>query len=129
MRIVTFSNYTAHTQPIFIELNVLPFNKLVIQRIGLQMFKYRNHTVPTAIADMFISNNLIHTHNTRQQSNLRQPVGKQEYMYRNFSFVGVYIWNYIQNKTNINVLTSYHTYKINLKQYLLHNDTIQFRII
>ncbi len=128
LRIITFSTYTAHTEPLCFVLNTLPFRKLVTQRIGLQMFKYANNFVPISINDLFIKNEHVHEHNTRQRSNLRQPVGKQEYMYRNFSFMGVYIWNHIINKTNINIHSPYHTFKYTLKKHLLHNE-MTFRII
>ena len=46
IRILTFSPYLAHTEPLFKELNILPFAKVVIQRIALQMFKFTNKLLP-----------------------------------------------------------------------------------
>ena len=40
VRIVTYSPYLAHTDELFIELNILPIHKLMLQRVYLQMFKY-----------------------------------------------------------------------------------------
>ena len=40
--IITFSPYLAQTEPLFKELNILPFPKFVIQRIALEMFKFTN---------------------------------------------------------------------------------------
>ena len=78
------------------------------------MFKISIDSAPTAIKDFFISNDTLHCYNTRQKYNLRQRVAKREYMYKNFSFIGVYVWNHIQSKTTINTLTSYNTFKYTL---------------
>ena len=85
IRLITFSTYTEHTIPLFLELNILPFKKLVIQRIGLQMYKYSINNLPTAISELFDEYKIFHQHNTRNKSNFRHPLGKQEYMYRNLT--------------------------------------------
>ena len=47
--------------------------------------------LPTAMQLLFTNNDTVHEHNTRQKTCLRQPVVNREYMYRNFSFIGVYM--------------------------------------
>ena len=89
VRVITFSPYLSHTDPIFRDLNILPFSKLVTQRIGVLMFKYSIHVLPNSIEDLFTSNISINSYNTRNKSKLRQPRSKYEYMYRNFSYRGV----------------------------------------
>ena len=84
VRVITFSPYLSHTDPIFKDLNILPFSKLVTQRIGVLMFKYSIHVLPNSIEDLFTSNISISSYNTRNKSKLRQPRSKYEYMYRNF---------------------------------------------
>ena len=76
---------------------------MVFQRIALQMYKYSHGNLPDVIQNLFRANNTIHDHNTRQRLNLRQPVASREYMYKNFSFHGVYVWNYIIYKTAMNI--------------------------
>ena len=39
IRIMTYSSYLAHTGPIFIDLTLLPFNQIFIDRMGITMFK------------------------------------------------------------------------------------------
>ena len=56
VRVITFSPYLSHTDPIFKDLNILPFSKLVTQRIGVLMFKYSIHVLPNSIEDLFTSN-------------------------------------------------------------------------
>ena len=124
VRIITFSPYLCHTDPIFKDLNLLPISKLVTQRIGLLMFKYSIHSLPSVIEDLFTCNTSVSNHNTRNKSKLRQPRSNCEYMYRNISFTGVYIWNKIQD--HINVYSTYSTFKDALKSFLLvHEPTIE----
>ena len=61
IRIITFSPYLAHTEPLFKELNILSFPKVVIQRIALQMFKFTNKLLPCAISELFILNSAVCT--------------------------------------------------------------------
>ena len=126
VRIITFSPYLCHTDPIFKDLNLLPISKLVTQRIGLLMFKYSIHSLPSVIEDLFTCNTSVSNHNTRNKSKLRQPRSNSEYMYRNISFTGVYIWNKIQD--HINVYSTYSTFKDALKSFLLVHD-LNYRIL
>ena len=126
VRIITFSPYLCYTDPIFKDLNLLPISKLVTQRIGLLMFKYSIHSLPSVIEDLFTCNTSVSNHNTRNKSKLRQPRSNCEYMYRNISFTGVYIWNKIQD--HINVYSTYSTFKDALKSFLLVHD-LNYRIL
>ena len=53
VRAITFSNYLAPSRPIVKNLNILKFEKLVVQRISLMMFKFNMSEVPkpTCISD------------------------------------------------------------------------------
>ena len=92
------------------------------------MFKHSIGTLPIVIHELFTDNQSFHSYNTRYKSNLRQQVANREYMYRNFSFVGVYVWNHIKAKTTINTDVSYNSFKLCLKEYLFTND-INFRVV
>ena len=65
MRIITFSHYLAHTQPLFIDLFLLPLDKLILNRIGIIMYKICNGLLPEVINVMYVSNKDIHSYNTR----------------------------------------------------------------
>ena len=127
VRIITFSPYLSHTDPIFRDLNILPFFELVTQRNGVLMFKYSIHVLPNSIEDLFTSNISLNSCNTRNKSKLRQPRSKYEYMYRNYSYTyrDVYIWNKLQD--HINIYSSYSTFSTVLKTFLLSND-LSYRI-
>ena len=71
------------------------------------MFKYDN-TLPESISELFVLYTAIHTYNTRNK-HLRPKQSNRVYMYTNFSFIGVHIWNDIQK--HINVSVSYNAFK------------------
>ena len=91
---ITFSDYNSHSAPLFVALKILSFTKIVIHRIGMQVYKHYHKTVPLVIRELFEDYKHIHQHNTPQKEHFRHPFGKQEYMYRNFSFRGINIWEY-----------------------------------
>ena len=69
------------------------------------MFKYANNILPEPISELFISNTAYHSYNTRNRQNLRHKVSKRAYMYKNFSFIGVQIWNDVTKHIN---MSPYH---------------------
>ena len=85
------------------------------------MYKYNHNTVPLVIRELFEDYKHIHQHNTRQKEHFRHPFGKQEYMYRNFSYTGIYIWNFILNKTNINIMSSLLCQRVELLRSFMYN--------
>ena len=117
IRIMTFSPYLAHTAPIFIDLAILPFNKIFIDRIGITMFKVEYELFPKSVTQMFTKNKDIHSHNTRNRNLLRMSTGT-----KNFSYHSARIWNTIASKISINVSLS--QFKATLKKYLLHNPFV-----
>ena len=66
-RMTSFSNYNAHSIYIFKQLNILPLNKLVVNRIGIMMYKYANNLLPPVINDMYTTNSDVHNYTTRQK--------------------------------------------------------------
>ena len=95
---ITFSHYLAHTEPIFDTLNILNFNNLVVHRISLMMFKYSKDLVPLPIVELFTRNYEFHNHFTRQSQSLHTAVGRNEAIYKTFTFHGIRIWNYRSTK-------------------------------
>ena len=74
VRTITFAHYLDHTEPMFMELNILNFKKLVIQRIAILMFKNALNMVPKPIGLLFTKNCHIHNHKTRQNRSLHNPI-------------------------------------------------------
>ena len=117
VRIMTFSTYYAHTDPLFKDLNILTIDKLVVHRIGIAMYKINNDLFPSVLNELYKKNNVIHDHNTRAKDMFRVSLGTQ-----NFSTVSARIWNAVIVKFNVNVSLS--KFKESLKQYLMSNILI-----
>ena len=71
------------------------------------MFKYFRNILPEVIRELFITNDTFHSHNTINKNKLRLKMSNREYMYKNFSFIGVYIWNNIQDHILLNNIIRY----------------------
>ena len=122
---MTFSDYDAHTAPLFSRLNILDLNKLVIHRIALLMFKNSKDTLPKPVSELFKKNSDVHSHNTRNKASLYSQFGASEATHANFSFHGVHIWNILGNKIDNNV--SYAGFK-NLSKLYIQSHDIEYRL-
>ena len=119
VRAITFSPYLAHTEDLFCILKIFPFKKLVIHRIGIQMFKYHKGMVPKSVCELFTLNSSIHSYNTGNKDKIRSAYGKHKFMYRNFRFVSVHVWNYLAS--NIIINTSLADFKKKSKIFIMSN--------
>ena len=126
LRIITFSSYLEHTEPLFHNLEILHFKQLVIHRIAMLMFKNSKEMVPIAIRMLFSRNDQYHNYYTRQSRSLHPSVEKGEAIYRSFSFHGVNIWNYLSKYIPTNV--SHNHFNKLTKSYVLNNDII-YRLV
>ena len=83
VRIITFSDFLAHTRPIFLKLNLLPLCKVVLQRASIFMYK--------------LINNDIHQYNTRQKHQLHGTRPTCKSVVHSFSTRSSQIWNAMSN--------------------------------
>ena len=117
IRIMNFSHYLAHTNPLFLSMEVLPLRKIFFYKVGLIMYKYSLNLLPECIAHLYLRNDSIHEHNTRGCHELRVLPGA-----KSFSNISARIWNVLSNKINCDVSMS--IFKCNLKLFLLHNELV-----
>ena len=108
IRIMTFSHYLAHTDPIYKDLAILQFNKIFIDRIGITMFKVEYELLPKFVKQLFSKNRDVHSHDVRKNM-LRVTTGT-----KNFTYLSARIWNAIVSKININLLLSQFKYKLKI---------------
>ena len=73
------------------------------------MFKYNNGNIPKTLSELFTLNSSNHSYNTHNKDKIRAAYGKHKFMYRNFRFTSVYIWNYLAS--NININTSFSDFR------------------
>ena len=117
IRIINFSHYLAHTNPLFLSMEVLPLRKIFFYKVGLIMYNYSLNLLPECIAHLYLRNDSIHEHNTRGCHELRVLPGA-----KSFSNISARIWNVLSNKINCDVSMS--ILKCNLKLFLLHNELV-----
>ena len=121
IRLITFSERLAHTEPLFLQLNILPIDKLIQDRIGLFMYKMYNGLHPPTINNMYIMNSDVHKHNTRHKNYLHISMAHSDlYAKKRFYCSSILIWNEIMNKIEVSI--SFPQFEIVLKQYLLVNN-------
>ena len=126
VRTITLSHHLAHTVPLFDTLNILNFNNLVVHRICLMMFKYSKEVVLLPIVELFTRNYELHNHYTRQSQSLNTAVGRNEAIYKIFTFHGIRIWNYVSTKISVDI--SYASYKHSSKLFI-KNNSIPYGVI
>ena len=64
IKMITFANYNTPSIDIFKNLNILPLDKLVVDRIGVMMYKYANDLLPPALNYLYNSNSDVHYYTT-----------------------------------------------------------------
>ena len=126
IRAITFSEFSAPSEPLFQRSNILNFDKLVFQRICLMMFKHHIGVVPKPISDLFQTNDNFHSYSTRNSQALRTPIGKSEAIYQTFTYIGSLAWNYISSKIPTDV--SYICFKNYAKLHIQANSLPQIRL-
>ena len=70
VRTITFSDRLSHTEPLFLNLEILAIDKLIQNRIGLFMYKMFHGLHPIGISAMYSQNCDVHSHDTRKKNNL-----------------------------------------------------------
>ena len=78
IRIMIFSHYLAHTNPLFLSMEVIPLMKIFLYKVGLIMYKYSNNLLPECII-LYLRNDSIHEHNTRGCHQLRVLTGAKTF--------------------------------------------------
>ena len=117
IRIINFAHYKASANPIYIQLDILPFYKVIIQRVAIVMYKFTHNMLPEAMSELYCKNNEIHTYNTRQTALLHVPSGTHT---RNFCYRSVLIWNELTSR-GVDHNVSLLIYKRKLKSFLQNN--------
>ena len=56
---------------LFINLEILPLDKLILNRIAIMMYKYTNDMLPSVMHELYKKNNEIHTYDTRNKTLFR----------------------------------------------------------
>ena len=92
IRLISFTNYDIPNAVTFKDLEILPLNKLVYNRIGIMIYKYSNNLLPPAINDLYVFNNDVHKYSTRQNIYFMNKSNINVYA-KSFGNTSVCVWN------------------------------------
>ena len=97
VRIITFSDFLAHTSPLFKELNLLKFIDIVDFHTALFMFRYSRGNLPGNFDGYFHLVCNTHLYGTRAASKttFSLPLTRTNYGLFNIRFCGPKVWNTI----------------------------------
>ena len=115
VRIITHSNYRAHTQPLFKQLRILDLKGIYEFMIATFMYKFHDSDLPKIFNGMFHKS--LHNYPTRQADNYCVPNWRLETMKRTVSVQGAMIWNAIP--ANIKASCSLDVFKSAMKKHIL----------
>ena len=93
IRLITNSEWNAHTAPLFRDMNILTIYQLNLLHVASFMYKVHNNLLPQYFVDMFMSNCNVHSHNTRQCDDFPVPYHRLVPTSNNIRVYGVNIWN------------------------------------
>ena len=117
IRIITFSHFQAHTEPLFKKNRILPLSKLYFLSISLLVFtELSGHAV---INFGFQTHIQTHYHNTRNKHRLTLPKHNTNYGCKSITHVGPKIFN--QLPPAILNSPSPHVFKRKVKHWLFDN--------
>jgi len=116
LRLITFSDYRASAQPLFIKLKLMTVEQLYKYNIIIFMYKYTNKHFPNNFNHLFMQNNENHQYNTRQSDRYRHNMPMQTITSFNIKTQGPLIWNKCPQE--IRKSKSLHTLKRKLKRII-----------
>ena len=100
MRAITFSDFYAHTSPLFKSLNVLKIKDLFKHKIGSLMWDFDHHSLPDTLASMFKRRDEIHNRILRDQNKNKLYTAQRlnnRYGYDSFSHCGSLLLNQLKD--------------------------------
>ena len=118
IRVITNSQYRAHTNPLFKELNIMPLNELIVFSQLKFMYKFKNNMLPLSFAETWITNRERNPNlNLRNADNIYIPPHRLETLKRLPIFEFAKLWNEDQTDQN----QPFKMYLKHLKSRLLEN--------
>ena len=94
IRIITYSEFTEHTGPLFSELKLLKVKDIFSSTKLLFMFGFINENVPEELKTIFVINRSIHSYGTRASVVFHIPKAKMSRFGLNtLRYDGANLWN------------------------------------
>ena len=120
VRIVTFSDYRYHSEPIFKLLNLLKFSDLISLSLLKFVFRWKNKLLPACFSNYYDFLSDTHSHQTRQSSNdniFLTHKRSDQFGKRSIKYSGALLWNLVPYEIKSSSSLSIFSKKI--KQYMI----------
>ena len=110
IRIITSSQWNAHTRPMFIALRILQITDIHKLQVACFMFKVQQGQIPKYFCDMFSTNSEFHSYATRHANDYHIMYHRTSLLKNSIRIAGPLLWNTIDHNirvsTNINIFKS-----------------------
>ena len=116
VRLITFSDYSAHSKPLFLKLNILTVYQIYNSQLAIYMYKIQNNLIPRLGHHHFISNMAIHDYNTRSNHHLHIPYCRTKMRQNTIQFQGPKLWNLLPEE--IKSAPSVNIFKKRIRTYI-----------
>ena len=117
IRIISNTDYLAHSSKLFVNLKLLKLDDIMTFQLGTFMYKLKYNKLPNVIPHMFVTNENIHSHNTRNKNGYLIPSVRTNCRKFTVGYAGPILWNSFPQK--LRQLPSEVIFKKKLKSILL----------
>ena len=117
IRIISNTDYLAHSSKLFLNLKLLKLDDIMKFQLGTFMYKLKYNKLPNVIPHMFVTNENIHSHNTRNKNGYLIPSVRTNCRKYTVGYAGPILWNSFPQK--LRQLPSEVILKKKLKSILL----------
>jgi hypothetical protein len=120
VRLIVKARYNAHTSPIFKNLRLLTIDDIFKLQCCNLFWKRKHNQLPTLLHEMLETNSEIHSHNTRQNMNIRpRLISKPRYNIQLLSVKVATTWNTLPDSIKNLTHLSLRTFSKKLKFHLI----------
>jgi len=117
-RLITFSNYTEHSRPLFVRLSILNVYEVHKHQLLTHIYSTQNKLITNTYSQTYYNaNSKIHDHNTRQKDNLHIPMCRTSTKQNTIAFQGPKLWNSLPMDMRSSI--SINIFKTKVKKFLL----------
>ena len=116
-RLVTFSHFSAHSAPLFSQLNLLNIYSIYKYNLATYMFRIQNNLLPALGHHQFVVNSAIHEYGTRKKDDLKLPYCRTNLRQNTICFQGPKLWNNLPS--DIKQTRSLNIFKRGIRQLVI----------
>ena len=120
VRIITFSRWNSHSNPLFTRLRLLTVFDINKYQVCCFVYKALNGLLPTQFQYLFDLNKNIHSHFTRQNMNIHVLSCRTKTRQYSIKIFGTKLWNSLDK--SITASPNFHIFKNRCKAHLLNSE-------